>query len=315
MLSSELCRFFEMKESELLRFARTCPYRYKEFHIPKANGGSRKIAQPSRELKSIQRLIVARYLNKLPVHPAATAYNRGDSVLSNARQHRGNQYILKMDFSDFFNSLFPRNLWLACESVPDYGFSQVDMELLTNLLFYKPKSGSGLLLSIGAPSSPFISNAVMHCFDGRVVGLLADQQIWYTRYADDMTFSTNRRSVLNSIPTLVSAALRESNLANLKVNERKTVFLSRKGNRTVTGLVIDNDGGVSVGRERKRELHVLVHRFANGRLSESELSKLGGHLAFLKPIDPRFFDTLEKKYGVSIESILKKAGRVWDEQS
>jgi len=81
------------------------------YDIPKRDGGHRTIAQPSRELKSIQRFIMANCLHSLPVHPAATAYVRGTSIRDNATAHSKNNVILKLDFSSFSPSIKVKD-WL-----------------------------------------------------------------------------------------------------------------------------------------------------------------------------------------------------------
>lgn len=114
----------------------------------------------------MQRLILELLLPYLPVHENAFAYVEGKSIKRNALMHRNNEYFLKMDFSDFFNSIKPidlRNVLFrnGYETIPH------NLNLIDNLFFYK-KQKSGLSLSVGAPSSPLISNAVLYDFDVRV---------------------------------------------------------------------------------------------------------------------------------------------------
>jgi len=90
---------------DVIRISRSAPHRYKVYDIPKRSGaGVRIIAQPSRELKAIQRSLIENVLCQLPIHDSSTAYSKGCSILNNAGQHVHNSYLLKMDFSDFFPS-------------------------------------------------------------------------------------------------------------------------------------------------------------------------------------------------------------------
>jgi hypothetical protein len=75
------------------------------------------------------------------------------------------------------------------------------------------------------------------------------------------------------------------------------VHASRKQRRYVTGLVLSNDGRVTLGRERKRKISATVHRFKKGELEEKEILSLKGTLAFAFSIEPKFLTWLTKKYG------------------
>src|SRR5258708_32226067 len=104
-LLRELSIELGLGSNDLLRIIATAPARYKVFQIPKRRGGMRTIAQPSRELKAIQRFILDKILSKLPVHPAAAAYVTGRNIAENAIAHVKSRVVLKLDFSDFFPSI------------------------------------------------------------------------------------------------------------------------------------------------------------------------------------------------------------------
>lgn len=155
-------------------------------------------------------------------------------------------------------------------------------------------------LSIGAPSSPFVSNVTMFFFDELISKICEDKGIIYTRYADDLSFSTNQKDILFSIPALVKESLKVVGLKNIKVNNAKTVFSSKKFNRHVTGITLSNEGVVSLGRERKRIISAMVHHFTLGLLDKESIYKLKGYLGFAKYIEPSFILRLKIKYGDEI---------------
>ena len=97
-------------ESYLRQLARSAPYRYSKFKIPKRSGtGERLIAQPAKEVKRIQRWLLRNDLSQLPMHDAATAYRKGAGIAANARPHANNRFLLKMDFRNFFPSIMGRD--------------------------------------------------------------------------------------------------------------------------------------------------------------------------------------------------------------
>lgn len=295
-----------ISESEAAKFAATAPHRYKKYLIPKRNGkGHRRIAHPSRELKFVQRLLVQELADKLLVHDLAMAYRQGVSIRQNAEVHLATKYLLKMDFKDFFPSIKP-NLFFKIANRQGVEFDEKSTLALSNLLFYKLTRVSPLQLSIGAPSSPLVSNAVMYYFDCEMANLCQIMGVNYSRYADDLTFSTNTKEVLFYIPELVKQALLTSVDGEILVNDDKTVFSSKAHNRHVTGITLTNDGELSVGRAKKRAVSSAIHNFRLGLLSVEEANRLMGQIAFVCSIEPLFYGRMVRKYG---ESVLSKLMR------
>jgi RNA-directed DNA polymerase len=300
-----VCDTLLMDESELLTFSQTAPHRYKKYTIKKRDGvGLRLIAQPSKEVKFIQRIVLSQLRTMLPVHKSAMAYETGAGIKLNAMHHKDNAYILKMDFKDFFPSITPP-LFFAI--VKDMGvvLNEDDTLFLSRILFYKSTRKSNLKLSIGAPTSPFISNVVMTGFDKLMLDYCQVHKINYTRYADDITFSTQAKGSLFDIPALVKGNLKKATYNQIKINAEKTVFSSKAFNRHVTGVVLTNDGSLSLGRDKKRLYSAMVHKYSLGLLDETARQKLKGYLAFTIHIEPEFFQRLRKKYSEKvIDSIM-----------
>lgn len=297
-----------LSEQDLGRIARTAPRRYKVYEIPKRSGGTRKIAQPARELKLLQRIIVSSVLDGLPVHRAAKAYRPGMSIRDNAAVHAGATPILKMDFENFFPSIRSTD-WLAyCRSSGILGAE--DAALAAQLLFRRAKGERLLKLSIGAPSSPALSNVLLYGFDTIVEAEAEKRGIRYTRYADDMTFSGQRIGMLKDMVEVVADAARTIKRPRLRVNNAKTTFVTMSSRRTVTGVTLSNDGMTSVGHDRKRLINAKVHRALNGKLSSDDLSNLAGELSFVNVVEPQFINKLEEKYGFEIIETIKKSARI-----
>jgi RNA-directed DNA polymerase len=300
--------FLFISDRDLMNFAATAPHRYKVYNIPKRSGnGHRTIAHPSKELKLIQRIVVENLNDLLPVHAAAYAYKKSIGIKDNAVQHASNRYLLKMDLKDFFPSInpliFKKSLIRHKISLDDS-----DVDFLCNVIFWKLRRDSPLRLSIGAPSSPMISNFVMFYFDEVITDFCKNNSISYTRYADDMTFSTNKKDILFEVPKLVRKQLRIIYGSALRVNADKTVFTSKAHNRHVTGVTISNHGGVSIGREKKRIIYAMIHNFSNNKLGCDKLEELKGKIAFSVHIEPNFYEQLVRKYGSETISRLVPKG-------
>lgn len=302
-----LCEALFINESDIVKFSKSAPYRYKKYSIPKRNGkGTRLIAHPSKELKTIQRLLIDFLAPFLPVSDYAFAYKKNFNIKDNAQVHCKTKYMLKMDFKDFFPSITP-DLLFSELSKCNIEISETDKEVLSGLLFWKITRKSSLRLSIGAPSSPLISNFVMFDFDIKLSDFCNKNNINYTRYADDITFSTNEKEVLFEMPNMVYKILGNTTQNRIKINAEKTIFSSKKHNRHVTGLTLTNSGTVSIGRKKKRMISSLVHKATLAPMDYENLMKLSGLLSYSFHIEPDFKNRLETKYGINtIQAILSQ---------
>lgn len=293
---------------DVARIVRTAPNRYKQYQIPKRSGGHREIAQPAREVKLLQRILIGRILSNLPVHDAARAYRSGMSIRDNAGPHAGSGPILKMDFVDFFPSIRSDD-WIAyCEKK---GLLSEEDRVITARVFFRRKKNEHVhKLSIGAPSSPALCNILLYEFDEVITAAAAQRGIAYTRYADDLTFSGQRLGMLKDMIQVVERATRQINSPKLKVHPGKTTFITSSRRRVVTGVTLANDGALSVGRERKRRISAAVHRASLGQLPAERLAILAGELAFVNVVEPNFLDRLRQRYSEqtikSIQRLIKK---------
>jgi len=273
--------------------ARKANHAYKVYTIPKRSGGSREIHHPSKELKALQRWLLQNVINYWPVHGAAAAYRPNLSIAHNAKRHAGSNYLLRMDLQNFFPSI-------TSEDVKTYltqsDFSKlekwqsVDFDLFTALVC---RNGQ---LTIGAPTSPALSNALCADLDHELEAVAHARDTIYTRYADDLFFSTVRADVLRVFPDLVKEILKSLGCpAGLAINDSKTRHSSKKGRRQITGLVLGSDGVVGVGRKRKRYIRSLIHSFDT--LAPTERQRLAGLIAFTRSVEPDFINALIIKFG------------------
>lgn len=306
-LYKNITEVLSWSRSQITSFARNAPNKYKVYTIPKRSSGQRLIAHPSRKLKLLQRALVETLSNKLMPHECAFAYRNKISIKENAQYHLDNQYLLKMDFTDFFNSITPDILFSVCD-LKGIALSNAEKWLLQRTLFWnKTKSHDGkLVLSVGAPSSPLISNFIMYPFDEAINSYCAQHSIQYSRYADDLTFSTKIKNSLFTVPDIVKNTLKKHYAYQISINEFKTVFSSKAHNRHITGITITNDNKLSIGRERKRIISSLIHKYKIGIIDKEEKNHLQGLLAFSFHIEPLFKIRMSKKYSPeTINEILK----------
>ncbi|HCC6090009.1 TPA: retron St85 family RNA-directed DNA polymerase, partial [Citrobacter freundii] len=245
-----LSKHLNRTESHIKSYLIQAPNKYKIYTIPKRSHGVRVIAHPAKELKEIQYAFLS--ILKFPVHEAAMAYVPQKSIKTNAHAHKNNQFLLKMDFENFFNSITPNIFWYHWNNA----FPVIDAEerfWIERIIFWNNKDlKSNLTLSVGAPTSPTISNFCMYSFDEEVTKYCREKDITYTRYADDLTFTSNTKGILFNLPKHIDKTLKKLFFSAININNKKTKFSSKAHNRHITGITITNDEKLSIGRKRKR---------------------------------------------------------------
>lgn len=288
-LSSEL----SIPEATVMRIIRSASHEYKEYQIPKRTGGFRTIHHPSRPLKALQRWLLINVIELWPVHAAAAAYRKGKSIFDNATAHAPSRYLLRMDLEDFFPSIRDSDLRAYVTKHPTQfrSWSPADIEHFSSLVFRNHR------LTIGAPTSPALSNALCFDLDVALESLGSSNDVRYTRYADDLFFSTTKRDVLFDLQKLVEQTVSELPIpGRLRVNEAKTRHSSKRGQRRVTGIVLGAEGKPHVSRKSKRKIRSLIHAFDT--LSDVDRNWLAGMIAYVSGLEPEFMNSLISKYGL-----------------
>lgn len=256
-----------------------CSKGYVSLQIPKRSGGLREIDAPRCRLKTIQRWILDNILAEVSLHDAVHGFRVERSILSNTKPHVGKELVIKLDLKDFFPTItFPRVLGVYL----DIGYAYNVALLLTRLTTYKGR------LPQGAPTSPALSNLVCRKLDGRLSGIADRMGYTYTRYADDISFSTSSTDVRPD--KLIHLALRIVAEEGFEC-PRGRLCVRRKGTRQlVTGLVVNRK--VSVPREERRRLRAVIHNCRTKGLESQNrdncpyfLERLKGQVGFVMGVD------------------------------
>jgi len=298
-LASTIAKSLQLPERYIMRVAASASYRYKAFKIKKADGKSnRLIEQPSKELKLLQRWLVRRVLDQLPTHACAHAYVKGRNIRTNAAPHRKGRYISRLDLKNFFPSLKSGDveslLRYKRRSVRGFTLTDRDVRLVSSLVCRFGR------LTIGAPSSPTISNKLLYDLDSQITRIAAKHNAKYTRYADDLYFSSSEPGTLFELCKQVEDLIDNSGSPRLTLNNRKTYHGSRKRRMAITGLRITPQAKISVGRELKRKIRVFAHKAENNKLEAEELGWLRGMLAYVSSIEPEYADRIRTRYDVDV---------------
>jgi RNA-directed DNA polymerase len=274
----DVARLLDIKPSILtyILYSKFARPKFRTFSIPKASGGTRVIEAPNGPLKLLQRRLAdllqdcdqevrERYgRHDGGPHPDKVTHGfvRRRSIVTNAYQHRRRRFVFNIDLDDFFPSInfgrvrgyFIRDKNFALEPAVATVLAQI--------------ACSGNHLPQGSPCSPVIANLITHILDVHLVRLADRNGCQYTRYADDLTFSTNKKEFPRSIAVRLNDDSHQwsagAELARLidkcgfKVNAKKTRMQYRESRQSVTGLVVNEK--VNVANDYRRTVRAMVHR-------------------------------------------------------
>ncbi len=298
MLLEKFEKQMGLSRADLVKFAQKASHQYKSYNIPKRSGGTRRIDHPTPALKAVQRWLNRYLFLQMPVHFAATAYVKGANIRDNALVHRSFPFTLRADFEDFFPSFHVGHVkeFLKRTTIPKSPLTEDDIDFVVGVV---SRHGS---LTIGAPSSPLLTNVMMFAFDSDMSDWAGANGCVYTRYADDMFVSSRNPDYLQEALRQIARYSAKFELADLRINKKKTAFLSRKHRRTIAGLTITPDYRVSIGLERKKDIKHELYEFCCGRLEPERYDHLRGWIAFVKDCEPEFFSILARKYKLELLS-------------
>lgn len=268
---AQLVEMMELTVSQLrfLTFHRTTNQisHYKRFYIKKKSGGTRMISSPMPQLKKVQYWVFENILNKIPVHEAAHGFVENRSIKTNAELHVGAEVVINQDLKNFFPSItFERVRGLF----RSFGYSgqlatifalictepEVDEVELDGEVYFVAKSSR--YLPQGAPTSPVITNILCKRLDNRLTGMAEKNDYVYSRYADDITLSTQKEEGLTKIPQILWQSKKIIEDESFQLHPDKLHVMRTGSRKEVTGIVVNEK--INVGRKKLNQFRALLHQ-------------------------------------------------------
>lgn len=214
--------------------------RYTIFEIPKKNGERRQIAAPNVSNKILQQKLNQVLLAVYTPRPSCHGFALGRSVKTNAQEHVKRKLIFNVDLVNFFPQINfgrVRGMFMA----RPYNLPADVATILAHICCFNRA------LPQGAPTSPVISNMICRKMDSELQRLAGLTGCWYSRYADDLSFSTSRQSFPNEIAVksfdekwIPGEALEAVIKGNgFEINLKKVRLRSKGQRQEVTGVIVN----------------------------------------------------------------------------
>jgi RNA-directed DNA polymerase len=282
---------------------------YHTFEIPKKKGGFRTITSPIDELKQVQKKIAVQ-LQEIYVKPKSVygfvsldKKKYKSPIVENAMNHVAKKYILTVDIHHFFESILTRAVFQLFLAEP-FNFSEKTALILTRLTTYKG------CLPTGAPTSPILSNFIFLEIDKMLEVFSNDKNCLFTRYADDLTFSSNESipaEFLDQLKTIIKP---------FELNSKKTRIKKQSQQQKVTGLLVNEK--VNIDRKFIKQLRAMLHdlkmngiqkaSFNHFNISNQEsffIHRLRGNIAFLGQVRGQLDKQYLKYYSEFHQMVIK----------
>jgi len=263
---------------------------YSSFSIPKKDGSDRIIEASQGSLKYIQRKLAFQLQQRQKniweekgIQPNIShAFQKGKSIITNASVHKNKHIVVKVDLKDFFHSFHFGRVKGFFEKSSAFAVDPSIAIIIAQLTCYKGR------LPQGAPSSPIVTDLICNIMDMRILSLAKEYRVDYTRYADDLTFSTNDRRFIEQESSFMIDLEKEVKRAGFELNQEKTIIQYHNSRQIVTGLVVNEK--VSVKRDYYKKTRAMASHLYNDGLfyingEPGTIQELEGRFSFINQID------------------------------
>lgn len=253
--------------------------KYKVFTVPKKSGEPRQISAPVSPIKVIQRKLVQ--VLESVYQPKLTTYGfvKGRDIIKNARLHKKRRYVLNIDLENFFPTIhFGRVRGMFMKK--PYSLNDEVSTILAQICCHNS------VLPQGAPTSPIISNMICARLDAKLKQLAKDHYCTYSRYADDITFSTNRSKFPSALAYLSDigqvevggelSSLIEEN--GFKVNSKKVRLQVEQQRQEVTGLIVNKYPNVP--RKYIKQVRAILHAWDKYKIESTAQNYFEKHAKY-----------------------------------
>lgn len=268
-----------LKLKYLTYYAYHSKNRYKKFTLAKKSGGSRTIYAPKKSLKNILSSLNKTLHFIYKEHKSVHGFAKNKSVVSNAKGHVNKEYVFNIDLKDFFTNIHQARIWKKLQLEPfNLNGKKIEIaNIISNLVCYQVEEVNNNFLPQGFPTSPILSNIICERLDRRLTGLSKRFNVYYSRYADDITFSSNHNVYTSNdgIETeFIGELKRIIEQERFEINIKKT-RLQKKGYRQeVTGIIVNEKLNLSKSYIKKLRIEIyILEKFGVRKANEIFIAK------------------------------------------
>lgn len=280
----------------------------------KRSGAIRSISSPEPTLMEVQRWILNNLVSRVQLHPSSHAYQSGRSIVGCAQRHIGARWLIKLDLHDFFEEITEPRVFGVFKELEYAPLLSLELTRICTRLRIRRDEGYRAfrtytavpsyitsapgVLPQGAPTSGALANAVARTLDGKLSELAANRGLIYTRYSDDLVFSSTDAFDRRHASNLISHMRRIVEDQKFRLHAKKTRVIPPGARHIVLGLLVDEER-IRLLPEYKRRIKVHVRGVRRFGLSAHAahrkfdsifafIDHVDGSLAFAASVDSEF---------------------------
>ncbi|TDG36965.1 RNA-directed DNA polymerase [Pedobacter changchengzhani] len=290
---------------------------YHTFEIPKKSGGKRVISAPKSRLKALQLWVLEHVLNNISINDVAHGFIKNRSIVTNATPHLATDIVINVDLKDFFPTInykrvkglfhkFGYSEQLATLFALICTYAETEVVEMDGVSYYVQKGNR--FLPQGSPASPAISNLIAYRLDKKIQGLASKFNFTYTRYADDLSFSTSNENEKN-IASLLFFVKKLIEAEGFTLHPEKTHIMRKGALQKVTGIVVNEK--LNIQRSQLQKFRALLHNIETNGWKNQKWGKaknlinaIEGYINFISMVNA------EKgaKFKLQLKDIVAKFG-------
>lgn len=271
--------------------------------------------KPSIRLAEIHRYLRLAILPSLKINKEVVfSYRNNKSSKDALKAHLTSHFFFITDFKDFFKNLNKLDIEKAFyENLPNIPIQDCN-NYLTHLVNL---TTIGNQLPVGFSTSPVLSNSILFHFDNELMLYCSEHNIKFTRYADDLIFSSKESDNFFGAIAKITELSNTLFAGRLKINEHKSKVLNRSSDKIkILGNVILQNSRITIDRQVKNKIESALHIYLNKPdywetfLKDKfpkGIPQISGTLSHINAVDPVYIRKLKQKYGVlTVDLFLKR---------
>lgn len=285
---SDIVRALGMTDSQLREFVRySRKYRHRD--APKKGLGTRHLSAPEPALMEVlHKLDASAIFEALPIHDAAHGFVRGRSIVTHAAVHTDATTLVTVDLEDWFDTIDTARIATALQGA---GWTEEAARVVSRLC-----TDDGRLPQ-GAPTSPRLANFVARHLDRQLALLARRFGFAYTRYADDLTFSSREGRSRGAVQRFLRQVERLCKGEHFRIRWDKVKVTHHWTRMEVAGLVLNPEDGappVRVSREYIRRVASAIYNYQRGR-AEWTREQIVSAISFVSMVNKAQGEKLKKR--------------------
>lgn len=274
--------------------------KFQEYSFYEYKKENKILTKEAKELYDYHKFIEKIIIEYMNTNKCVYSYSKNKSIYESIYLHKNSKYFFKTDIQNFFSSidktLIKNTMTNNIDKILVNNLNDF-LDNLLNLFTYNDK------LPVGFTTSPKISNTILYLFDNDIEDYCKDNNIIYSRYSDDLIFSSNNYEILRSLQNIVQTKLNNFYGSRFKLNDKKTIFLDKTKKISLLGMVITPQGHITVDKNIKRNIKQLIYFYKNDKAKyqkhlekyyDGSQSKAYGKLNYIYEVDKNFVKFLQK---------------------